>query len=323
MSEELGLYKKEADGWYDGIEIVLGYMEQRVTLNLKMLVGRRSARELYMIGLYNLAKGWLHTLKKLNQPVDIQAIMTCARSLLEITADLILLYKDPSRQTVRKMLHFDRHQKFKMAAALVKYYEMLGVPVPDQYEPLETFYKQKKHQVAKKKGELWPGVKNLQRWSGSGLLQDLQEADKKLSHAIKEELNMSLEDFHETEYRRLHWYVHGSGLSGYWNMPAHTFNIICAMGFHWSCNFAMLCVKIILTEFKMNTVMVDIEGEWKKVWLARTTTFLEQNPHRHSEGTPEALKIAKEMLGFESGVRPEAEDTENRVSPKAGEDDCD
>jgi hypothetical protein len=131
MNVNTALYKKEADGMYDGIKILLGYMEQRVTLNLNMLVGRRSARDQYIIGYYNLVKGWLHTLTKLNQARDIQAIMACTRSLLEITVDLTLLYKDPSRQTIRKMLHFDRHQKFKMAAALVKYYERLGKSVPD------------------------------------------------------------------------------------------------------------------------------------------------------------------------------------------------
>jgi hypothetical protein len=300
------LYKKEyADGMYDGIEILLGYMEQRVTLNLKMLVGRRSAREQYIIGYYNLVKGWLHTLTKLNQVRDIQAIMACTRSLLEITVDLILLYKDPSRQTIRKMLHFDRHQKFKMAAALVKYYERLGQSVPDQYEPLETFYKKKKHQVEKKRRELWPNGTPM-RWSGNQLLIDIQEADRLLSHAIKEELSMSLEDFHETEYRRLHWYVHGSGLSGYWNMSAGVFNLICALGFYWSCNFAMLCIKIVLTEFKMTAVMLNLGEEWQKVRLARNTIFLEQNPDKHSEGTAEALKLAKEILGFEDRVRPEA-----------------
>jgi hypothetical protein len=305
MGVNIASYKKEADGMYDGIKIVLEYMEQRVTLSLKMLVGRRSAREQYIIGYYNLVKGWLHTLTKLNQARDIQAIMTCTRSLLEITVDLILLYKDPSRQAIRKMLHFDRHQKFKMAAALVKYYERLGKSVPDQYEPLETFYKKKKYQVEKKKRELWSNSTPM-RWSGNQLLVDIQEADRLLDHAIKEELNMSLEDFHETEYRRLHWYVHGSGLSGYWNMSADVFDLICAMGFYWSCNFAMLCIKIVLTEFKMTAVMLNLEEEWQKVGLARNATFLEQNPDKHSEGTAEALKLAKEMLGFEDRVRPEA-----------------
>lgn len=295
MDEDLN--KKAADGMYDAIKIVLNYMEQRVTPSLKLLIGRRTAREQYILGLYYLAKGWLHTLTKLNEVRDIQAIMTCSRSLIEITVDLILLHKDPSNNTVLKMLHFDRLQRFKTAAELVKYYGNLRQPVPIQYQEIEAFYNKKKYRVEKKKKELWPSNPRPQRWSGNNLLADIKEADRLLGHAIKAELRVSLEEFHETEYRRLHWFVHGSGLAGFWNLPATTFHLFCALSFNWSCSLAMICVKIVLTEFKMTVVMLDLDKEWEKVNLARNVTILEQNPHLHSEGTAEAIKLAKEMLG--------------------------
>jgi hypothetical protein len=293
---DVDLNKKAADGMYDSIKIVLNYMEQRVTPSLKLLIGRRTAREQYILGLYYLAKGWLHTLTKLNEVRDIQAIMTCSRSLIEITVDLILLYKDRSNNTVLKMLHFDRLQKFKAAAELVKYYVNLGQPVPIQYQEIESFYKKKKYRIEKKKRELWPGNTRLQRWSGNNLLTDIKEADRLLSQAIKDELRVSLEEFHETEYRRLHWFVHGSGLAGFWNLPATIFHLFCALSFSWSCSLAMICVKIVLTEFNMTVVMIDLDKEWEKVNLARNVTILEQNPHFHSEGTAETIKLAKEMI---------------------------
>ncbi len=111
-----------ADGMYAGVNFILTYIQDRVTPSLEMLVGRQTRREQYMIGLFHLAHAWMKTLKKLNHPGDIQALMTCSRSMVEITVDLTHLYRDRSRNTVRRMLQFDRLQKFKQAKALVGYY---------------------------------------------------------------------------------------------------------------------------------------------------------------------------------------------------------
>jgi hypothetical protein len=292
MGENLD--KKVAEGMYAGLEYVIDYMEKRVKPGLNLFVGRQSAREQYMLGLYYLAKGWLHTLKKLDEPRDVQAIMACTRSLLEVTVDTIHLHRDKSRKTVRKMLHFDRFQKFKAAAELVKFYGSSSVP--SQYEEIESFYKKRKYQVEKKKKELWPNNKSPMRWTGNSLLVDIKTADHMLGYAIEEELRMSLEKFYETEYRRLNWYVHGSGLSGYWNIPANTFHLICGLGFYWSASFAMLCAKVVLTDFRVTTVLTNFDREWDRVRLTRHATFLEHNPHLHSDETVEALEAAKQLL---------------------------
>jgi soluble cytochrome b562 len=295
MTAELN--NKAAEGMYSGIDFVLEYMEKRVDVMLKLLVGRHSAREQYMIGLYYLAKGWMQTLKKLDERKDLQAIMTCNRAMVEITVDLILLYRDSSRQTIRKMLHFDRYQKFKAARSAVTYFENKGIAVPDPFEEMANYVRKRKHQVEKKKKELWPKLKNIVRWSGNNLLTDIKEADRLLEHGIRDEINMSIEQYHETEYRRLHWYVHGSGLSGYWNMPADVFHLMCAMGFYWSCNFAMLCCKVLLTAFRFTDV-AELDKEWERVKLARHTAFLDLNPHLQSQDGAAAVEAAKKMLGF-------------------------
>lgn len=286
-----------ADGMYAGVDFILNYIQQRVTPSLEMLVGRKTGREQYMIGLFHLAHAWMKTLKKLNHPGDIQALMTCARGMVEITVDLTHLYRDRSRNTVRKMLQYDRLQKFKQAKALVEYYHAQTPvrSVPDQHAEVETWLNKNREKADRKKRQLWPGNRNIQRWSGNNLLQDIQQADRLLEHAIKEEMGVSLEEFYETEYRKLHWYVHGSGLSGFWNLPAETFNLACSFAFWWSCNLAMICIQIILAEFNI-TKIVDLDDEWTRLKAARQVTFLELNPKLHDEVTPELLKAAKVQL---------------------------
>jgi hypothetical protein len=71
------------------------------------------------------------------------------------------------------------------------------------------------------------------------------------------------------------------------------------MGFYWSFNLAMLCVRIVLTEFKMTVVLDNLDQEWKRVRLARDTAFLELNSHLHTEETLKAAEAAKKLLGFE------------------------
>jgi hypothetical protein len=58
----------------------------------------------------------------------------------------------------------------------------------------------------------------------------------------------------------------------------------------------MLCAKIILTDFKITTVLTDFDKEWERVKLARNTTFLEQNPQFHDAETLGAISAAKEIL---------------------------
>ena len=159
--------------------------------------------------------------------------MTCTRAMVEITVDLTHLYRDRTRKTVRKMLQFDRLQRFRHAKALVEYYlaQTPARALPNEHEEVERWLNKNRRKADRKKRQLWPGNRNIQRWSGNNLLQDIQEADKLLGHAIHNELGISLEEFYQNEYRKLHWYVHGSSLSGFWNLPAETFNLVCSFGF--------------------------------------------------------------------------------------------
>jgi len=75
----------------------------------------QTPKETYVVGLYYLVKGWMHTLRKLNEPKDIQAIMTCARSMVEITVDLDTSSQRRDCCTLYEMLSSIVWQKFRTA----------------------------------------------------------------------------------------------------------------------------------------------------------------------------------------------------------------
>jgi hypothetical protein len=284
-----------ADGMFASVTLVHDYIEKRMDPSIVMLIGDRTPKENYVLGLSYLVKGWMQTLKKLNEPKDIQAIMTCTRSMVEITVDLIHLHKDETAETLTRMVEFDRWQKYRSARAVVTFYGRFDPPqaVPDKYQELEDYFRKNQAGAERARRELWPNINNPQRWSGKNLLDDVKTADKLLGHHIEQETGSSLEEFYETEYRKLHWYVHGSGLSGYWNISADALSLMCAMGFWWSCDLAMLCFQVILTEFKITKADEELHNEWARHRAARGIAFLERAPKFHSPGTAQALDAAR------------------------------
>jgi hypothetical protein len=60
-----------ADGMFASVTLVNDYIEKRMDPSIAMLIGDRSPKENYVLGLYYLVKGWMQTLKKLNEAKDI------------------------------------------------------------------------------------------------------------------------------------------------------------------------------------------------------------------------------------------------------------
>jgi hypothetical protein len=145
--------------------------------------------------------------------------------------------------------------------------------------------------------KLWGENRHPERWTGSrNLLFDIEEVDRFLGAVIQAGIGKTLKEFYETEYRRLNWYIHGSGVAGYWNMPTRVFNLLCAAGYNMACDFGMLCVRIILTDYGFTSHLPDLENEWRKVRVARGIAFLESNSQFQSQETRHALEVAKQIL---------------------------
>jgi len=64
----------------------------------------------------------MRTLRKLNDPTDVQAIVVCNRSLLEIAVDTVLLHSDASESLSWKVHWWEQSAKLKSAKAVVAYY---------------------------------------------------------------------------------------------------------------------------------------------------------------------------------------------------------
>jgi len=79
-----------------------------------------------------------------------------------------------------------------------------------------TFVQNSKGLIEKLRSGLWPNKKGTgnstpkhpDRWTGRDLLSDAREADRLEGPAIKKDLFMNLEEFYETEFRKMCWNVH-------------------------------------------------------------------------------------------------------------------
>jgi hypothetical protein len=78
--------KQIATGFYHGLQLVAGYMKDRVHPKQEELINAGD-RENCLRGLFLRALGMTNTLARLNDPLDFQSIMAITRGLLELTVD--------------------------------------------------------------------------------------------------------------------------------------------------------------------------------------------------------------------------------------------
>lgn len=270
-----------ASGMYRGMQVVAAYMHERAAplidgVLCKSDVGHRDA---CMKGLWLRTRAWVQTLERLNETKYVQAIATANRALLEITTDVILLHHDKSNESGWKLHWWGVSEKMKAAEQTVRFYEDQGLSVPDEYSDLETFYREEKQIVDDMRKTLWPvkdkphKAEHPKRWTGkSDLSVDIERADELYGDAARDELGKGLVEYYRTEYRRMNWQVH-SGTAGWWNMPPEVFDFAAGFALRWSADFAMLCTKIVLTDFGYTQVIDDLRREWDRVRENRQIAF--------------------------------------------------
>jgi hypothetical protein len=263
-------------GHLRGVSIVANYMKDSDNNVLDVLI-RPTCRETYMHGLFLRAAFWMLTLEKLNTPRDVQAIQSCTRSLLEITTDMILLHNDKTKTSIRMMLYWDRSQKLHAGETMVEYYKKRNLPIPDVIEDVAEFVQNKKARIQKKRLALWNTIRHPSRWTGNrSLLADVIEADRQYGSAISADLKMTLEEYYETEYRRLNWFVHGSGLTGIMKLEPEIYYSICGVAFKWCSDMAMLCTKIIFTDYGLVDHLPGLKDKWLNLELSRGLAYMDQ-----------------------------------------------
>ena len=231
---------EESEIWakscYQDVVLVSDFMQLQVNPFFEN-IAKTSDRDVYIHGLFLRSLAWMLSLRKLNQSRDFQPIVSGARSLLETTVDLVLIHYDKTNSSGWKMRFWGASAKLKAAKTAIEYFKNRArKSIPDEYQDMENFILNEESTIESMRISLWADPKNPtkskhpERWTGHGrdLLADVREADKLHGSVIEKHLGSNLEEFYETEYRRLNWNVHGSGLTGVREVEPEGINI-CAV----------------------------------------------------------------------------------------------
>lgn len=257
-----------AEGLFRGVVLIADYMKE-ANQNLLDTLMKPSERETAMHGVFLRAASWMKTLKKLNHPSDVQAIVTCNRSLLEITVDIILLHEDRTNATASRMWWWEESAKLKSAEAIATYY---SGDVPDEYTPQVEFIKNRKTAIQDQRTALWNGG-HPNRWTARNLQEDVKEADRVLGEEVRKGLGSTLTEYYETEYRRMNWYVHGSALASVRGLAPSTFQCVCGLAFKACSDLAWFCTKLILTDFGFMEHLPGIQDAWESLREQRLLAY--------------------------------------------------
>jgi hypothetical protein len=257
-----------AEGLFRGVVLIADYMRE-ANQNLLDTLMDPSERETAMHGSFLRAASWMMSLKKLKHPSDVQAIVTCNRSLLEITVDIILLHGDKTEAAASRMYWWEESAKLKSAEAIVAYYSK---GVPDAYSPQIGFIANRKAMIEAQRTALWNGRHPI-RWTDRNLLEDVREADRVPGAEVGKERGHTLTEYYETEYRRMNWYVHGSALASVRGLAPATFVCVCGLAFKACSDLAWLCTKLILTDFGFAKHLPGIEDQWEGLRQERLLAY--------------------------------------------------
>lgn len=281
--------KAFATAHFQGTQIVSRYMKDRFPLIEGVMIKSETRhREDCLKGLWMRAYAWMQTLEKLDNPLDFQAISVGNRALLEITVDLILLHHDKTNGSGWKMFWWNLSEKLKAAEQIVNFYNKRSVSVPDTYEAQEIFYRDEKLNVERMRIALWPNKKNPSkpvhpdRWTGSGnLFPDIEKSDQLYGSVIEADIGSTLVEYYRTEYRKMNWQIH-SGVASVWNQPPQAFNLVCGFALKWCADFAMLCTKIVLTDFGFDAALEGLKQEWGRIKQQRDFVYADVLYKYHS-----------------------------------------
>lgn len=225
----------------------------------------RNSRDQVLKQLWTRTYAWLLTFEQLNESKHYQAIAAGCRAVLEFTVDVALVHKSDADGLAMKMRFFMDSEKLQLADRLFSYFEDRGEQVPEQFASLMQF-RNDGETIRQNRKVLWRQDKHPPRWTGKSLADDVKEVDRLYGKEIVEELEMSLEQFYWTEYRRMNWHIH-TGLASTWMMPAPTFSITVGVMLKWGLKLGFLLVKLVLIDFGFTSVVPNMRDRWQELEL--------------------------------------------------------
>ncbi len=182
-------------------------------------------------GLLRRVMAWLHTIKKLDQPSDFQALHAGLRALFELAVDLTLLLRDPAASPDR-IQAWEESAKLKAAERIVSRYR--GQSIPAHLQAQTNYVSSHADRVRELRRTHWsrPGS-HPPRWTGRNLERDARVASDL-------EPGAGFAAFYDEMYAQACWHVHGSTLVGVRGLPAGSFAAMAAIAAHEVSQLALL-----------------------------------------------------------------------------------
>ena len=247
-----------------------------------------SPRETCLRGLFLRAALGLRTMKKLEQPSDLQALAACTRSLVEISVDMLLVHEDKGSACSERMEAWQESAKLKAAMLLVEHFRSQNREVPSEYKPQADFVDNKKSEIEKKRIGLWTFYtrgtnrdsqtstidektierwkrQHPQRWTNRSLRDDMKIVDEHRRDWLLKVFGLTLTEFYRAELSWINWYVHGSTLTGINNISDETFTRLCARCYEVSAYLGMICAHIIQSDYRLFELFPEMQIEWERL----------------------------------------------------------
>jgi hypothetical protein len=200
-----------AEAFYCECGIVRQFIDQTVwpIAEREFNAGPSTERSSYL-GLLERVLAWLRSIDRLNKPSDIQAIAAGARSLLETSVDVTLLYLDPAECSHEKIMAWEDSANLALGERLERF--CAGqVMTPAAYWPALRWAASRRSDVLQDRARLWPRkdgrTPHPSRWTGRSLEDDVLAADELRGDRYFRFL-------YDTQFALLCWNTHGSALAG-------------------------------------------------------------------------------------------------------------
>jgi hypothetical protein len=230
----------------------------------------KTDRDQCFIGNYYRASANVDSLLSLKSAKDLQAISMVARSLFELAVDTKLI--DAIPDSVRKLLTFSDIEKLRAARKIVKFKSANPTAQVDA-STHASFIASEEKRIEAERAAVWPGLKKVEHWSGKNLAERT---------AL---LKAPFDEIYEVEYPQLSWFAH-SGLTGFVNLKADTFNMLGANQNKLAGECYIIVLTAIIDEFGLSKVNPKVKNKLK---LAKMLPFTD---------TPEEGRaIERELLG--------------------------
>lgn len=228
----------------------------------------KTDRDECFIGNYYRASANINSLLSLKSAKDLQAIAMVARSLFELAVDTKLIDEVPD--AVKKIVTFSDVEKLRAARKIVKFKNTNPTATVDA-SVQAAFIANEAHRIEAERNTVWPGLRNVAHWSGRHLAERV---------AL---LKAPFDEIYEVEYPQLSWYAH-SGLTGFVNLKAETFNILGASQNKLAGECYIVVLTAVIDEFGISQADPKIKNKLK---LAKMLPFTD---------TPEEGRVIEREL---------------------------